>query len=116
MLPPLSHFCVRRCYPTLSYPITGTTGPRSWRNLCASRWRLRPQERHAEVWRADKAAGEARPLVWPAAPPPTWRQIYGRLHQENRVPNGALSSSHMVIGKTCQEVGFCYENVFVFFF
>lgn len=79
-----------------------------------SRWRLSPGERHAEVWRDDKALHDARSSVSPPAPPPSWRQIYGRLHEELHIPKGAFSPSHMVIGKSCQKVGFFFHEKLLF--
>lgn len=72
-----------------------------------SRWRLGPEQRHAEVWRVpDKGANTAvaRTVVSPPAPPPSWRSIYSRLDRNLRVPTGAFSPSHTVIGKSIQEV------------
>lgn len=74
----------------------------SWSNLCVSRWRLCPEQRHPEVWRVGTHEGKwsvSRP-----SPPPSWRQVYGRLHESCKVPTGALSPVHLVIGKTIQQV------------
>lgn len=85
-------------------PLTPSWPPRrSWSNLCVSRWRLSPGERHAEIWRADWNS-ETRTLVSPPAPPPSWRQVYGRLHMDCMVPRGAFSPVHLVIGKSVQQV------------
>ncbi|CAM9379416.1 unnamed protein product [Scytosiphon promiscuus] len=89
----------------------------SWSNLCVSRWRLGPEQRHAEVWRvpdrrsngggvmmgAEAGEGSARAVVSPPPLPPSWRSIYGRLHRELRGPTGAFSPSHMVLGKSVHE-------------
>ncbi|CAM9234815.1 unnamed protein product [Ectocarpus sp. 4 AP-2014] len=82
----------------------------NWSTLCVSRWRLGPEQRHAEVWRvpddADgrgKSKGVARQVVSPPAPPPTWKSIYGRLHRDLHAPSGAFCPSHMVIGRSVQE-------------
>lgn len=80
-----------------------------------SRWRLCPEERHAEVWRADKTS-EERAVVSPPAPPPPWRQVYGRLHKDLRVPTGAFSPVHMIIGRSLGAVRvgvFVYQVVFI---
>lgn len=89
--------------PLLSGPAT------SWSNLCVSRWRLGPEQRHAEVWRAPDRGKEGgtvatRTVVSPPVPPPSWRSIYSRLHRKMRVPTGALSPSHTVVGRSTQEV------------
>lgn len=79
----------------------------SWSNLCVSRWRLGPEQRHAEIWRVpdkSKSAAEARAVVSPPAPPPSWRSIYNRLHRNLQAPTGAFSPSHTVIGRSVQEV------------
>lgn len=85
----------------------------SWSTLCVSRWRLGPEQRHAEVWRvpddADgtgkgKGKGVARSVVSPPAPPPTWQSIYGRLHRDVHAPSGTFCPSHIVIGRSVQEV------------
>ncbi|CBN77748.1 hypothetical protein Esi_0062_0123 [Ectocarpus siliculosus] len=82
----------------------------NWSTLCVSRWRLGPEQRHAEVWRvpddADgkgKGKGVARSAVSPPAPPPTWQSIYGRLHGDVHAPSGTFCPSHMVIGRSVQE-------------
>ncbi|CAM9971374.1 unnamed protein product, partial [Ectocarpus fasciculatus] len=80
----------------------------NWSTLCVSRWRIGPEQRHAEVWRAPdgadgKGKGVARSVVSPPAPPPTWQSIYGRLHRDVHAPSGAFCPSHMVIGRSFQE-------------
>ncbi|CAM9832512.1 unnamed protein product, partial [Ectocarpus sp. 8 AP-2014] len=88
----------------------------NWSTLCVSRWRLGPEQRHAEIWRvpddADgkgntkgkgKGKGVARSAVSPPAPPPTWQSIYGRLHRDVHAPSGTFCPSHMVIGRSVQE-------------
>lgn len=73
-----------------------------------SRWRLGPEQRHAEVWRVPdkrKSAAVSRTVVVSPPAPPSWRSIYNRLHRDMRVPTGAFSPSHSVIGRSVQEVG-----------
>lgn len=76
----------------------------SWSNLCVSRWRLCSEERHAEVWRP-APPDELVAVVSPPEPPPSWRQVYGRLHRELRVPTGAFRPVHLIIGRNVQQVG-----------
>lgn len=73
-----------------------------------SRWRLCPEQRHAEVWRV--GINDGKGSVSCPSPPPSWRQVYGRLHESCRVPTGALSPVHLVIGKTIQQVLFVCEG------
>ncbi|CAB1104112.1 unnamed protein product [Ectocarpus sp. CCAP 1310/34] len=86
----------------------------NWSTLCVSRWRLGPEQRHAEVWRVpddadgtgkgkSKSKGVARSVLSPPAPPPTWQSIYGRLHRDVHAPSGTFCPSHMVIGRSVQE-------------
>eukprot|EP00903_Cladosiphon_okamuranus_P008415 g8091.t1 len=78
----------------------------NWSNLCVSRWRLGPEQRHAEVWRVpDKgnSTAVARTVVSPPAPPPSWQSIYSRLQRNLRAPTGAFSPSHKIIGRSVQE-------------
>ncbi|CAN0004951.1 unnamed protein product, partial [Ectocarpus sp. 13 AM-2016] len=88
----------------------------NWSTLCVSRWRLGPEQRHAEVWRVpddadgtgkgkrkSKSKSVARSAVSPPAPPPTWQSIYGRLHRDVQAPSGTFRPSHMVIGRSVQE-------------
>lgn len=89
--------------PQSLLPLPTPSNRRSWSNLCASRFRLSPDERHAEAWRADEGV-ETQSVVSPPALPPSWRQVYGRLHRDLHVPRGAFSPVHMVIGRSAQEV------------